>query len=65
MDYRNIITIEPGKRNGKIIQKPMAQGKHSLLRAKLFTAINEVVEAQRIALAFPELRCTFYQFQIW
>lgn len=45
--------------NGQIIQKPMPQGKHSKLQGKLVTAINEVVEEQQIALAFPELRCTF------
>ena len=45
--------------NGQIIQKPMPQGKHSQLQGKLLTAINEVSEAQQIALAFPELRCTF------
>lgn len=45
--------------NGQIIQKPMPQGKHSKLQGKLVTAINEVVETQKIALAFPELRCTF------
>ncbi|MEH2381635.1 MAG: Uma2 family endonuclease [Nostoc sp.] len=45
--------------NSQIIQKPMPQGKHSTLRGELFSAINEVVESQKIALAFPELRCTF------
>ncbi len=45
--------------SGQNIQKPMPQGKHSKLQGKLITAINEVVEAQQIALAFPELRCTF------
>lgn len=45
--------------NGQIIQKTMPQGKHSKLQGKLVTAINEVVETQRIALAFPDLRCTF------
>lgn len=45
--------------NGQIIQKPMPQGKHSKLQGKLVTAINEVVETQQLALAFPELRCTF------
>ncbi len=43
----------------RITQKPMPQGKHSKLQGKLVAAINEVVEAQQIALAFPELRCTF------
>lgn len=45
--------------NGQIIQKPMPQGKHSKLQGKLVTAINAVVEDPQIALAFPELRCTF------
>lgn len=45
--------------NGQIIQKPMPQGKHSKLQGKLVTAINEVVETRQIALALPELRCTF------
>ena len=45
--------------NGQIIQKPMLQGKHSKLQGRFVTAINEVVENQQIALAFPELRCTF------
>lgn len=45
--------------NGQVIQKPMPQGKHSKLQGDLVTAIDEVVESQQIALAFPELRCTF------
>ncbi len=45
--------------NGQVIQKPMPQGKHSKLQGKLVTAINEVVESRKIALAFPELRCSF------
>jgi len=45
--------------NGQIIQKPMPQGKHSKLQGKLVTGINEVGESRKIALAFPELRCTF------
>ena len=45
--------------DGQIIQKPMPQGKHSKLQGKLVTAINEVVEERQIALALPELRCTF------
>lgn len=45
--------------NNQIIQKPMPQGKHSKLQGKLVTGINGVAEVQRIALAFPELRCTF------
>lgn len=45
--------------NGQVIQKPMPQGKHSKLQGKLVTAINQIVEDRKIALAFPELRCTF------
>lgn len=45
--------------NGQVIQKPMPQGKHSKLQGKAVTAINQVAEDRKIALAFPELRCTF------
>jgi Uma2 family endonuclease len=45
--------------DGKIVQKPMPQGKHSLLRMKLFTFINSILMEPKIAIAFPELRCTF------
>lgn len=45
--------------DGHIIQKPMLQGKHSKLQGNLVTAINHVAESRKIALAFPELRCTF------
>ncbi|MEB3278124.1 MAG: Uma2 family endonuclease [Lyngbya sp.] len=45
--------------NGQIIQKPMPQGKHSKLQGCLVTVINESAERQQIALALPELRCTF------
>ncbi len=45
--------------DGQIIQKPMPQGKHSTIQGELVTAVNAVVKPQRIARAFPELRCTF------
>ncbi len=45
--------------DGQIIQKPMPKGKHSAIQGELVPAINSVVKAQRIARAFPELRCTF------
>lgn len=45
--------------NGKVIQKPMPQGEHSRLQFKLCAVVNEVAEPQKIAIAFPELRCTF------
>lgn len=44
---------------GQIYQKPMPQGKHSRLQLKFCDAVNQVAETQHIALAFPELRCTF------
>jgi Uma2 family endonuclease len=45
--------------DGKIIQKPMPQGKHSTIQTELSTAINAVMKPRRIARAFSELRCTF------
>jgi Uma2 family endonuclease len=45
--------------NGEIFQKPIPQGEHSRLQFKLCAVVNEVAEPQKIAIAFPELRCTF------
>lgn len=45
--------------NGEINQKPMPQGEHSRLQGKLVSTVNEVAEPQKVALALPELRCTF------
>ncbi|GBF82407.1 Uma2 family endonuclease [Aphanothece sacrum] len=45
--------------NGKMLQKPMPQTHHSRLQLKLATTIELVAEPNQIALAFPELRCTF------
>ncbi|MBH8575834.1 Uma2 family endonuclease [Nostocaceae cyanobacterium CENA369] len=45
--------------NGEIIQKPMPKGRHSRLQGKLCAAVNQVAEEQKIAYAFPELRCSF------
>ena len=45
--------------NSQIIQKPMPQGKHSTLQGESGTTINARTKPQRIAWAFPELRCTF------
>ena len=44
---------------GQIYQKPMPQGEHSILQGSLVTAINQVGQPQKLAYAFPELRCTF------
>jgi Uma2 family endonuclease len=44
--------------DGKIVQKPMPQGKHSLLRLELIRFINSMLMESSIAIAFPELRCS-------
>jgi Uma2 family endonuclease len=44
---------------GSIEQKPMPQGQHSRLQLKLCNLVNDVAEAAKIAMALPELRCTF------
>ncbi|MGH1394818.1 MAG: Uma2 family endonuclease [Trichormus sp.] len=44
---------------GKIIQKPIPQEKHSAIQGEFVPAINSVVKPQRLARAFLELRCTF------
>ncbi|RCJ36976.1 hypothetical protein A6770_15240 [Nostoc minutum NIES-26] len=45
--------------NGEIIQKPMPQGKYSIFQGELVSGINAITKPQRVAIAFPELRCTF------
>ncbi|MGI0483012.1 Uma2 family endonuclease [Geminocystis sp. CENA526] len=45
--------------NGKIIEKPMPKGKHSLLQTELASEINYSLKKKRIGRAFNELRCTF------
>jgi len=45
--------------DGRIEQKPMSQGKHSRLQLKFCGVVNAVAEAPKIAIALPELRCTF------
>jgi Uma2 family endonuclease len=44
---------------GSIEQKPMPQGQHSRLQLKLCNLVNDLAEAAEIAMALPELRCTF------
>ena len=45
--------------DGHIIQKPMPKGRHSRLQGKLCTTVNQIAEDNKIAYAFPELRCSF------
>ena len=45
--------------DGQIYQKPMPQGKHSILQTRLVTLINQVGEPQQLIYGLTELRCTF------
>ncbi len=45
--------------NGVITQKPLPQGKHSLLQRELSLTLTLAFRATKTAQAFPELRCTF------
>jgi Uma2 family endonuclease len=45
--------------DGEISQKPMPQGKHSILQIELGMEINQSLRRTGIATAFSELRCTF------
>jgi Uma2 family endonuclease len=45
--------------DGKSYQKPMAQGKHSIIQTELSSAINQIGKSKKLALALTELRCTF------
>ncbi|HAO13690.1 MAG TPA: hypothetical protein DCQ51_21635 [Planktothrix sp. UBA8407] len=60
-DFLNLPETKPANEyiNGQIIQKPMSGGKHSAIQGELVTVINNIAEQQAIALALPELRCTF------
>jgi len=60
-EFLNLPETKPASEfiNGRIYQKPMPQGKHSRLKCQLCNRINHVAEESQIALAFPELRCTF------
>ncbi len=43
----------------KILQKPIAQGRHCLMQLELCNAINQSLKPLKIACALPEIRCTF------
>ena len=45
--------------NGQIIQKPMPQGHHSIIQRQLVLSIESKLKPQKIASAYPELRCSF------
>lgn len=50
--------------DGQIAQKPMPQFQHSTFQAEIATAINLIGKPQKIAFAFPELRCNFGDISI-
>ncbi len=45
--------------DGQIIQKPMPQGQHSIIQRQLVINIESKLKPQKIASAYPELRCSF------
>jgi Uma2 family endonuclease len=66
ISIRNTIEPEVGDLKGcrcqgsfceKVFELP--QGEHNTLQGELCDRINDVVKAQQIVYAFPELRCTF------
>jgi Uma2 family endonuclease len=62
-DFLALPEIKPANEfiNGAICQKPMSQGKHSIIQRELTFAIDRPLRDRKIARAFPELRCTFGQ----
>lgn len=53
--------IKPAREyiDGEILQKPMHQGKHSTIQRDFVIAVESALKSEKIARAFPELRCTF------
>lgn len=45
--------------DSQIMQKSMPQGEHSTIQGELIITINAVTKPEKIARAFPELRCIF------
>ncbi len=60
-EFLAIPEIKPANEfiDGVIYQKPMPQGKHSIIQRELTFLIDRSLRDQKIARAFPELRCTF------
>lgn len=61
LEFLKLPETEPASEyiDNQIIQKPIPQGEHSVIQGEMVTTINAVVKPQKIARAFPELRCTF------
>lgn len=60
-DFLQLPDTQPASEfiDGQIIQKSMPKGSHSVIQGEIVTAINAVVKPQKLARAFPELRCSF------
>ena len=60
-DFLLLLETKPAQEyvDGKIIQKPMPKGKHSVIQTELSAAINVALKPNKTARAFTELRCTF------
>ena len=60
-EFLNLPDTKPASEyiDGQIVQKPMPKGEHSTLQRDLTNAIDGVVKLQKVARAFPELRCSF------
>lgn len=60
-DFLQLSETQPASEyiNGQIFQKPMPQGKHSVLQTQLSTVINSALQSVQVAWAFSGLRCTY------
>ncbi|MEA5508176.1 Uma2 family endonuclease [Crocosphaera sp. UHCC 0190] len=60
-EFLQLPETKPSKEyiNGQIIQKPMPQGKHSRIQGKLVSTIETLATQSSLAIALPELRCSF------
>ncbi|NJN31639.1 MAG: Uma2 family endonuclease [Synechococcales cyanobacterium RM1_1_8] len=45
--------------DGRIFQKPVPQGKHSVLQGEIVSNFSGTLKQGKVAYGFPELRCTF------
>ncbi|MBW4680271.1 MAG: Uma2 family endonuclease [Microcoleus vaginatus WJT46-NPBG5] len=60
-DFLQLLETKPASEyiaGSKIYQKPMPQGKHSIIQGSLLTAINQIGQPQQLLCAFPEFRLT-------
>ena len=60
-EFLKLPATEPASEyiDGRIVQKPMPQGKHSSIQTEMSTIVNATLRAKQVARAFSELRCSF------